>query len=435
MTPGARIKAVIDALAELEIGNSPADSVLDRFFKGRRYMGAKDRRSVSARVYDVIRYRARIDWWLERSGRDRDSRLRVLAALVLGDGIPLADMQALFNGARHCPELLNEGEESLVRDLSGHDLDDPEQPEWIRFEYPQWLHEPLTRSLGDRLAVEIEALAVPACPDLRVNALIVNRDQARTALAAEGIVALPTPYSPWGLRVEGRARLGHVEAFRKGWVELQDEGSQLIALLTDAKPGMNVVDLCAGAGGKTLALAAKMANRGRLVACDVSFGRLRRMDNRLRRARVNCVEYRQVVEGDDAWMVDLSGGADRVLIDAPCTGTGAWRRRPDSKWRLTPEEYEGLIDVQSRLLSDASALVALGGRLVYATCSILASENEDQIERFLSEHRDFSLVPIERLWPDCADGDCPDTGTLRLSPARTQTDGFFVAVLERTTVR
>ena len=297
-------------------------------------------------------------------------------------------------------------EQALLRRLEGRALDHPSMPEAVRLEVPDWL--------GSRIEpAELRALLEPASLDLRVNLLKANRDDARAALAAEGLEAVPTPLSPWGLRIEGRRQVTTGAAFREGLVEIQDEGSQLVAALVDARPGMRVVDLCAGAGGKTLALAMTMQNRGQLVACDVSAVRLDGAVRRLRRAGVHNVE-RHLLEPGDKWIKRRAASFDRVLVDAPCTGTGTWRRNPDARLRLTEADVAELLPKQAGVLDEAASLVRKGGRLVYATCSLLSEENEDQVSAFVSRHPGFTQVDV-----------------LTLTPARHRTDGFFAAVLER----
>ena len=216
---------------------------------------------------------------------------------------------------------------------------------------------------------------------------------------------------------------------------MQDEGSQLVALLADARPGMRVADFCAGAGGKTLAIAARMQNKGKIVACDVLEGRIDRAAVRFNRAGVHNVERKALSSERDQWVKRHAGTFDRVLVDAPCTGTGTWRRNPDAKWKLTPEDVAELEQVQRNILDSAWRLVKPGGRLIYATCSLLAEENEAQVEAFLAAHADFKPVPVGEVWPGAVGGDCPATSaTLSLTPAQHGTDGFFAAVLERVKV-
>jgi 16S rRNA (cytosine967-C5)-methyltransferase len=268
--------------------------------------------------------------------------------------------------------------------------------------------------------------------DLRINLLKTDRKAARRALAAEGVAAEPTPWSPIGLRLAARAPLGGLAAFKEGLVEVQDEGSQIAALLADARPGMRVVDFCAGAGGKALALAAGMGNRGKLVACDVSARRLERATRRLRRAGVGNAERRVLISERDKWVKRHAGSFDRVFLDVPCLGTGTWRRNPDAKWRATPADLAELVIRQQDILRSAARLVRPGGRLIYATCSLLREEDEDQAEAFLAVEPEFCLVPAARAWSETVDGASPGGERyLRLTPAQHGTDGFFVAIFER----
>jgi len=313
-------------------------------------------------------------------------------------------------------------------------MEHADQPAWVRGNLPEWLVAELEAAFGAALAEELAALNREAPLDLRVNTLKTDRVGALAALAADGLEAAPTPLSPLGLRLSARATLPATAAFRDGLVEVQDEGSQLAALLVDVRPGQAVCDLCAGAGGKTLALAAAMANQGRLLACDVEATRLRPMAPRLRRAGVDLVETQVIAAEDDGWPTDPTESFDRVLVDAPCSGSGAWRRNPDARWRLDPETLAGFAPVQDRLLRGAARLVRPGGRLVYVTCSLLPRENADRVAAFLAEHGDFRPVPIGEVWPHAVGGAPPADGPfLTLTPARQGTDGFFVAILERTT--
>ena len=264
-----------------------------------------------------------------------------------------------------------------------------------------------------------------------MNLLKADRESARAALAAEGIEAAPTPYSPWGLRVAGRRPVVTGAAFREGLVEIQDEGSQLVALLAGAAPGMRVLDYCAGAGGKTLALAMTMANKGHVVAADVSAPRLEGAVRRLRRAGVHNVE-RHLMEAGDKWAKRRAGSFDRVLVDAPCTGTGTWRRNPDARLRLTETDLAELVAKQAAILVAAARLVRPGGRLVYAVCSVLAEEGAGQVERFLAAEPGFKVVPAGKAWPGTSPALAPGASPyLATTPRRHGTDGFFAAVLER----
>ena len=438
MTPGARLQAAIELYQRIETATEPADAVRDRYFRPRRYVGAKDRRAITERVFGLIRRRARLDWWIARAARSLvpSPRNRMLADLALGDGATAGEIAGLFDGGRHRPATLDAHERALTEGLAGQSLNHPEMPDRVSLEYPAWLDGPLRRLWGRRLEAEMAALNRPAALDLRVNTCLASVDEARKSLAGDGFEARPTPFSPAGLRLDTRPNLRGTAAFLGGLVEVQDEGSQLIASLVGAAPGMTVVDYCAGAGGKTLALAAAMTRDGRLdgrlAACDVAGGRLGRMEDRLKRAQVMGVECRLIEEAGDTWLEEQAASSDRVLLDVPCTGTGTWRRHPDARWRLTTDDLETECGRQRRLLDDARRLVKPGGRLVYATCSVLAEENERPVADFLDGHPDFAVLDCAALWRQTLGAPCPVGGPfLRLSPAATGTDGFFCAVLER----
>jgi 16S rRNA (cytosine967-C5)-methyltransferase len=432
LTPGAQVAAAIDILAAIDLGERPADDVAADYFRGRRYIGAKDRGHIAGHVYTVLRHRSALDWWIAKHPVDIGSRSRVLAGLVLIEGWRPEVVAACCDGDRFRPASLTEAEDRLLRGLITRTLRHPEMPRAVASDLPDWLEPYFERVFGKGLEREMAALNASASIDLRVNLLKADWETARRALAAEGVAAEPTPWSPVGLRLAERVPLGGLSAFKEGLVEVQDEGSQITALLADARPGMRVVDFCAGAGGKTLALAAGMANRGKLVACDVSAHRLERAVRRLRRAGVGNAERRVLTSERDKWVKRHAGGFDRVLIDAPCLGTGTWRRNPGDKWRVTPEDLASLIVRQQEILRSAARLVRPGGRLVYATCSVLREEDEAQAEAFLVAEPEFSVVPAARVWNETIGGLSPGGERyLRLTPARHGTDGFFVAILER----
>ncbi len=467
MTPAARIAAAIDLLAEI-LGPSPrtvvrarpADAVANEFFRARRFIGGGDRRAVSDRVWQVLRTRRRLGWWLHETspaplvadllrspgpheaeskiagarphlGGNRGTaspRLLVAASLLL-EGGALGGVASAFSGGRFAPAPLSPTELAALRRLEGHTLEHRGMPDAVRLEMPDWLLPRLAKRFGQALESELRALLQPAQLDLRVNLLKTARDPALAALIAEGLDAVPTPLSPWGLRIASRRPVTGGPAFQAGLVEIQDEGSQLVAALVGARPGQRVCDFCAGAGGKTLALAMTMDNRGALIACDTSSARLENAVRRMRRAGVFNVE-RHLLEPGDKWAKRRAGSFDRVLVDAPCTGTGTWRRNPDARQRLTEADLEELTARQAAILDAAAPLVRKHGRLVYATCALLAEENEAQVMHFLARHPGFSLVPLARAWP--FDGAPPCSGDfLTLTPARHGTDGFFAAVLEQ----
>lgn len=439
MTPGARLAATIEILGLIDAADQPPDQVMDGYFRARRFAGSGDRRDIGARVYDILRRRAKLDWWLERTGLalTPSPRLRTLAFAILEERLSPDEAEALFSGARHCPEPMTGDERAAVDALYGRPMLNRDMPASVRLEYPDWMDNSFRALWGERLETEMSALNQPAPLDLRVNTLKSAPEDALARLREDYVECEPTPISPLGIRVGGKVRLGGTRAFKEGLVEVQDEGSQLVSMMVGARPGMTVIDYCAGAGGKTLALAASMGDdggfAGRLFALDVSGYRLERMTPRLRRAGLERIRPRTIAAIDDPWVAENKGTADRVLADVPCTGTGSWRRNPDERWRFTPEDLGEIQEVQRSILTQASTLVKPGGRLIYVTCSLLQEENEQQLDWFLQETPDFEALPIDEVWLETVGGPPPATGPcLRLSPASTGTDGFFCAVLERT---
>jgi 16S rRNA (cytosine967-C5)-methyltransferase len=432
LIPAARIAAAIELLSAIDTDGRPADAVASHYFRTRRFIGAKDRRAISERVWGILRRRARLGWWLDHARIENWPRERVIADLALTERLDAKAIAELFPGERNTAEKLTAEERRLIQLLKGKDIFHHDMPVAVRGEFPAWLEPRFTALFGESLAKEIALLREEAPVDLRVNSLKTDRDTAKAALAAEGLQAEPTPLSPLGLRLPARVALAAQGPFKEGLVEVQDEGSQLVALLADARPGQAVLDLCAGAGGKTLAMAAAMRNKGRLVACDTHGGRSERAVQRLRRAGVHNVTRRVIAAEGDKWLKRQAGGFDRVLVDAPCSGSGTWRRNPDAKWRFGEQDLAELAALQGRILAQAAALVKPGGRLIYATCSLLPEENERQIEAFLAAHPGFSLVPVAEVWAEAVGGVCPAEGpTLRLTPAAHGTDGFFAAIVVR----
>lgn len=432
MTPGARIQATVDLLQEIGHGAAPADEIVAHWARRNRFAGGGDRRAIRDLVFEEIRHRRQLDWWLDRAGAAPLPRLRVIAVLVLVQRWEVARIAAAFGGDRYAAPALSDAERQVVEALAAQPLDHPDQPRDVRLNYPGWLDPMLSASFGDAIEPEMAALSGEATVDLRVNTLKADRAAAERTLREGGIDAAPTPLSPIGLRLAGRVQLAQSKAWRDGLVELQDEGSQIAALLVGARPGETVLDLCAGGGGKALALAAAMENSGRIVACDVSAARLRQGRERFRRAGVSIVEECVLSSDEDPWIVANAGAFDRILVDAPCSGSGAWRRNPDARWRLTPDGLVGLQGQQDRLLASAATLVRPGGRIVYVTCSILREENEARVAAFLGRADRFRVLPVPSVWADSVGVGCPALEDyLKLTPYRHGTDGFFAGVLER----
>ncbi len=394
MTPGARVQAAIDCLdliaAAARDSGAAADTIIARYFGARRYAGSKDRRAVRDLIYDVI-----------RSIGDRPASGR--GALIGHARANAPDLLALFGGDGHAPAALEPNEIASATNVA-----------------PGWLVEKLERRFGDATPRQVAALLGRAPLDLRVNTLRTTRD----ALHING--AEPTRFAADGLRTTLPLVVEATPQFLAGEIEIQDEGSQLAAAVCGARPGMTVVDLCAGAGGKTLALAAAMANDGRLVATDTDRGRLDRMGPRLDRAGVTIVERRLLNPGAEADKLgDLATAADLIVIDAPCSGTGTWRRNPEARWRLTPARLDRLGAAQARLLDLGATLVQPGGALVYIVCSLLPEEGEAQVAAFLRRNSAFSLGSFSN--PTGGEA----VNSLVLTPGDHGCDGFYIARLTR----
>jgi 16S rRNA (cytosine967-C5)-methyltransferase len=429
MMPAARIAAAIDVLSEIEERRRPASDALKEWGISHRFAGSKDRANIASLVYDALRRKSSAAWVMG----DAASRAVMLGALRLQRNYTADEIAALCSGERYAPAPLAEDErERLTRaDLS-------QAPAWVAGDFPEWLEPSLGRAFSDDLVVEMQALAARAPLDLRVNLLkAAGREEAREALSHLG--AIDTPISPLGLRImpseDGRGPAVQAEpAFIKGLIEIQDEGSQLAALLAGARPGEQVVDLCAGGGGKTLALAAMMENRGQIYASDLDSRRLAPIHPRLARAGARNVQVRTPQTGSDV-LADLDGRIDLVLVDAPCTGTGTWRRNPDSKWRVRPGSLEIRRREQATVLDRAARLARPGGRIAYVTCSVLPEENDEAVASLCEREPHMAVLdPAEVV---ARSGLPLDPGRLRtahglqLSPHRTATDGFYISILER----
>ena len=437
MNPAARTQAAIDLLDRLEEpDNIPADKMLADWGRQNRFAGSKDRSAIATKVYGVLRRRGQLDWWLQRAGGDISNRARLLVWYMLRREMQMDRIEENFDGSKFGPEPLTEREKRVLIELDGQQIMHGCQPVAAKGNVQDWLEEKLVRLYGNDVVSHLAAFNQEAPVDLRVNTLKTSRSAAMKALAEDGIEVDPTRFSPIGLRLDKRQPLSGTKSFRDGLVEVQDEGSQLAALLADTRPGHKVVDFCCGAGGKSLAMAAEMQNKGRIIACDVSEARLKRATQRFKRAGVFTVECRTLSSERDKWIKrragKLDGGFDRVLVDAPCSGSGTWRRNPDQKWRTSQQDLDELAKLQTSILDSSARLVSPGGRLIYVTCSIFEEENEAQVETFLSQNSSFFLHPIHKIWGEKFPSPCPtDADTLRLNPLDHGTDGFFVAVMER----
>lgn len=426
MTPAARIQAVIELLAEVIETPRPADTLASLYFRARRFIGSKDRAAINTRFYRAMREYIRLGWWVEKSGMPVTARSLIIAELIFDREHTADSLPMMFSGERFAPEELTEAEYNMAKSLEGKKLDDAAMPLRERCECPEWAFDPLKRALGDRFEAEMKAMQGAAPLDLRVNTIKATRDDILKRLQDEGYDAHAGKISPLSIRVFGRPQLSQHELYQNGFFEIQDEGSQMVALVAAAKPGEQVADFCAGAGGKTLALGASMNNKGRIVAMDVLGGRLERAKERFRRAGLHNIETRALSSERDKYVKRAAGKFDLVLVDAPCSGVGTWRRDPDKRWRQLGPGLSSLVPLQKSILDSAHRLVRPGGRLVYATCSLLPEENEEQVAAFLAEHPDFSVVPVSGFLK--VDG---ASDYLQMTPGRHDTDGFFAAVLQR----
>ena len=429
MTPAARIASAIDVLTDIETHRRPTTDAIRDWGKAHRFAGSGDRANVANLVYDTLRVKASASHLMG----DESPRAAVIGMLKRMRRLDDASIAKLFGVDRYAAPALTDEERAALANgtLEG-------APAHVLGDYPEWLEPYFVAAFGETRVAEVAALAARAPLDLRVNTLKAIRPQIMEAIGHLG--PEPSPHAPEGLRLAPRedGRVPYVQAepaFIKGAVEVQDEGSQLVALLAGAKQGDQVLDLCAGGGGKTLALAAVMNNKGQIFATDNDARRLMNIHERLERAGVRNVQVRTPT-ARAAKVEGLQGQMDLVLVDAPCTGTGTWRRNPDAKWRMRPGSLEQRTKEQVDVLDIAAPCVKPGGRLVYITCSLLDDENGAQVTAFLARHKGFAVVPPAKVAADAgleklgAFLDVSGQGLL-LSPLRTGTDGFFAAVLEK----
>ncbi|AMM25448.1 RsmB/NOP family class I SAM-dependent RNA methyltransferase [Variovorax sp. PAMC 28711] len=422
MHPKALLEATTDLVGLVLKFDHPADQVVSRFFREHREFGPRERATLAETVYTVLRKKLLFDHLSPSGSGSKERRMAILG----------------FYGPRDfLKSALNDTEKRWLDNCDAVKPDD--LLDRHRHNLPEWLVTPLKAQLGDGFWPLVESLQQPAPLDLRVNTLNDKRADVKAELKKAGVPALETPFSPWGLRIDGKPALNKFDAFARGAVEVQDEGSQLLALILDAKRGEMVVDFCAGAGGKTLAIGASMRNTGRLYAFDTSAHRLDALKPRLARSKLSNVHPAAIAHERDDRVKRLAGKIDRVLVDAPCSGLGTLRRNPDLKWRQSPQSVAELTAKQTAILQSAARLLKSGGRLVYATCSVLPEENEAIAEAFGAANPDFEPQDagelLKALKVEGAEGLCAggETGTryLRLWTHLHATDGFFAAVWNR----
>jgi 16S rRNA (cytosine967-C5)-methyltransferase len=418
MHPNALLDLSTELLRSVLKLDQPADAVVSAFFRRQAKLGSRERHALAETTYHVLRHRLRLQHLAQSGSGPMERRLAILGWQGTESVLKVSLSQQEQQWLQHALAI----DVSTLADKLRHNL-------------PDWVAQPLRQRLGEEEFMALaRSLNEPAPLDLRVNLLKSKREDALATLQAAGIDAQPTPYSPWGLRVQGKPALNRLEIFTSGAVEVQDEGSQLLALLVAPKRGEMVVDFCAGAGGKTLALGAAMRNTGRLYAFDVSGSRLNALKPRLARSGLSNVYPAQLAHERDERVKRLAGKIDRVLVDAPCSGLGTLRRNPDLKWRQSPQALQELRTKQAAILASAARLVKSGGRLVYATCSLLQAENEDIAHEFAAAHPEFEPLDAAALLEQ-AQVPQADTlvseGFLRLWPHRHATDGFFAAAWQR----
>ena len=432
MTPSARLSAAIEVLSDIETRRRPAPDALKDWGLAHRFAGSKDSAAIASLVYDCLRRRASSAHVMGEA----TPRAILLGALALARGQSRAEIAALCTGERFAPEALTAAEAKAL-----DKLDLSKAPAAVAGDFPDWLSDDLAAAFGDDVVAEMTALSARAPIDIRVNTLKTERMRLVPELAH--LHPELTPHAPTGLRFghgdDGRGpTLQVTPEFLKGLFEIQDEGSQLVASMTGVGPDMQVVDLCAGGGGKTLELAALMDNSGQIYATDSDARRLAPIHDRLARAGARNVQVRTPKTRGDEPLADLADKIDLVLVDAPCTGVGTWRRNPDTKWRVRPGALDERMKEQDFVLARAAKLVKRGGRIAYVTCSVLPRENDERVKAFLASNPAFASVDpqeILALAPDTLsereDLVSPGGCGLQLTPRRTGTDGFFLAIVER----
>ena len=427
MREGPRWQTVIDLLHNILHQNIPADLALRRWSKSARFAGSKDRRFIADNLFAMSRQLGALQWQVEAAGGDATNTRHLVLAHLKGE------VGDLFDGSQHAPQPLDDDEQGLVERLAAQtEL----APDAERLGMPDWALPGFQASLGEGWQAEAAALQESAPVDLRLRDFKQERDDFLKDLGARELDVDPTPYSPIGLRLQGRFAAGDVPELNSGELEIQDEASQLAALLVGVEPKMQVLDLCAGAGGKALVMAAALRGQGQVLAIDQDQNRLHEAVKRARRAKVPGLktEHADALVAPDELLTPDSW--DRVLVDAPCTGTGTWRRAPDARWRMNSLGLAELVDAQAALLQRAAGLVKPGGRLAYVTCSLLAEENTAQIEAFLSAHPEYTALGFDQVWQDTFE-ELPAPSVVTQShgwlftPAQHGTDGFYMAVLER----
>lgn len=420
----AHVQESIILLEKILETKAPADRIISFHFKQNRFIGSKDKASISSIVYDVLRNKSFLEFYLGAFSIEYTPRQYVIAYLRIIKKLSKKEINEIFDGSKYAPKRLTEKLYNFIKEV--HNLDTSSIKSFQKCNYPEWIESYLARSFGDKIEENMQAFNSQADLTIRANALKISREELQKELKNENIKTEFTKFSPYGLKVIGKANLFNSKAFKKGLFEVQDEGSQILAILADAKPKQRILDMCCGAGGKLLALGATMNNTGVLLGTDIHEKRLNESKKRIKRSGLSNASIKVISSENDKYLKRQAGKFDTVFVDAPCSGTGTWKRNPDSKWKLQEEFIQELTQTQASILQKASALVKPEGTLLYATCSILKEENDYQIDKFLSDNPNYELVDISIMHPSLT-----ENKTLQLTSLEHGCDGFFAAILKK----
>lgn len=428
MRAEAHLASAIEILSTLFETKQPTDKYLDGYFKNNRYAGSKDKRAMRGIIYDIYRNLRQYEYIIGNA----EPRSLVIAYL-LGQGDDAAKIAEKFNGEKYAAANLSDDETKAIENAKNLN----NAPKAVLLNLADWQFDKFNNQFSDKAEIEVEALNQTASLDVRINTAQTNIEDAKKALSKQGLESATMPWSPIGLRLEPTTQLTQSPSYRYGAVEIQDEAAQVASLLAGAKPKMSVVDYCAGGGGKTLAMAAQMENKGQVYALDIDFNRLKAIKPRIDRAKLHNIQTHKLGnEKTNQLMYELADNIDITFVDAPCSGTGTWRRAPDARFNLSQDDVNQLVSRQAQILESAAKLVKKGGRFIYATCSLFTEENETQVTNFLESHPEFELLNYADEWEVYIKTDAPKSasnldGTLLLTPNQHQTDGFFVAIMQR----
>ncbi len=435
MKPTSLTTAIIEILDIINNSKIPADKIISFWNKNNRYAGSKDKSFISESVYNILRNKGQIQWWIKYLDCNLNNRTIIICYYHFTN----QNIKNMFNDTKnkYAPSPISNAELKFIEKLKEYNsLDHNEMPIHDKLNISEYLYNKFFEFYGEQTPEVLSVMNTEANVDIRVNNLKSNTEQVTKELEEQGIETTKLPIISNGLRLNKRFALSSLKIFKSGFFEIQDYGSQIVSKLINAKKGDKIVDFCAGAGGKTLAMADDMENTGRIIYCDISEKRINRAGIRLRRSGVNNAEKRLLSSEKDKWIKRrnnrFNGGFDKVVVDTPCSGTGTWRRNPDQKWRTNEQTINELCILQESILQSSSRLVRPGGKLIYITCSLLKDENETQVDKFLNNNKDFYLCDINNTWNDVFEQqNINKNKTLRISTHQNNSDGFFMAILER----